>query len=278
MSEQKNQIEKKKKKRKLKWYIKLILYILLLILYARFIEPNIILTKEYKITSKNISIENHGLTIMQISDLHFKSSISENFLERLIVKVNENKPDIVIFTGDLIDENYAINKEDEKLLLKYMSKIKANIDKYYILGEEDSKDTKYILDKSNFISIDKEEQLVYINDNIPIALINKNCHKKYLENYKDKKLFTLLILHNPNDINKIEKYNYDFIIAGHTHNGNINIPYFKKLYINSSYIKDKQKVNNSYLYINSGIGTNKFNMRLFNYPTINLYRIQKASK
>lgn len=277
MADKKELNETKKKKRKLKWYIKLIIYILIIIIYARFIEPSFIFTKEYKITSKNISKENHGLTILQFSDLHFKNTISENYLKKLIRKINENKPDIVIFTGDLIDENYVITNEDKKLLIKYMTKINPNIDKYYILGEEDYENSTYILDNAEFINMNNEEQIVHVNDNVPIVLISKKSHKKYLETNKNNNLFTLLALHNPDDIKKTEDFNYDFIIAGHTHNGNINIPKLKELYVNSSYLKSKQKVNNTYLYINSGIGTSKINMRLFNYPTINLYRIQKAS-
>ena len=277
MSEKKEIKENKKKKRKLKWYVKLVLYILIIILYARFIEPSFIYTKEYKISSKNISTENHGTTILQFSDLHFKSSISENYLKKLVKRINENKPDIVIFTGDLIDENYTITKEDKKLLIKYMTKINANIDKFYILGEEDYDTSINILDNSGFIDMTNNEQLVYVNSNVPIALISKKSYKKYLDVYKEQNLFTLLVLHNPKDIKKVEKFSYDFVIASHTHNGNINIPYLKRLYSNSHYLKSKQKINNTYLYINSGIGTSKLNMRLFNCPTINLYRIQKAS-
>ena len=277
MTENKEINEIKKKRRKFKWYIKLIICIILLLSYARFIEPSFILTKEYKITSKKIAKENHGLTILQFSDLHYKSNTSENYLKKLVKRINENNPDIVIFTGDLIDENNEINKKQKKLLIKYMSKINANIDKYYILGEEDFEDTTYILDNSDFINMNYQEQLVYVNNNIPIALLSKKSHKDYIETNKEQNLFTLLVLHNPNDVNKIQNYKYDFIISGHTHNGNINIPKLKKLYTNSNYLNKKQKVNDTYLYITPGIGTSKINMRLFNPPTINLYRIQKAS-
>ena len=186
MTEKKEIKENKKKKRKLKWYVKLVLYILIIILYARFIEPSFIYTKEYKISSKNISTENHGTTILQFSDLHFKSSISENYLKKLVKRINENKPDIVIFTGDLIDENYTITKEDKKLLIKYMTKINANIDKFYILGEEDYDTSTNILDNSGFINMNNDEQLVYVNSNIPIALIRKKSHKNYFDVYKEQ--------------------------------------------------------------------------------------------
>ena len=105
---------------------------------------------------------------MQFSDLHFKDNTSERLLKKLVNKINENKPDIIIFSGDLIDENYKITKEDEKLLIKYLAKINANIDKYFILGEEDNDYSNQILNKSDFINMETEEQLVYANGNIPI--------------------------------------------------------------------------------------------------------------
>ena len=57
----------------------------------------------------------------------------------------------------------------------------------------------------------------------------------------------------------------------------INIPKIKDLLIKSEYKKDFQKVNNIDLYVNPGIGERKIKARLFNHPTIYLYRINKAS-
>ena len=66
-------------------------------------------------------------------------------------------------------------------------------------------------------------------------------------------------------------------IAGHTHNGQINIIKIKDLLIKGKYNKSYQKVENTKLYINPGIGTSKINARLFNHPTMYLYRLNKTS-
>ena len=66
-------------------------------------------------------------------------------------------------------------------------------------------------------------------------------------------------------------------IAGHTLNGEINIPKLRELFISSKYKKGYQKVGNTKLYINAGCGTKGIKVRLFNHPTLNLSRINKTS-
>ena len=94
--------EEKKKKRKLKWQIKFILLVVIIILYPFLIGTKGIFVKEYKITTNKIDQNAHGLKILQFSDLNYKSNLTDSMLNSLIKKINETKPDIVIFTGDLI--------------------------------------------------------------------------------------------------------------------------------------------------------------------------------
>ncbi len=72
--------------------------------------------------------------------------------------------------------------------------------------------------------------------------------------------------------------NINLVLAGHSHNGQINIPYIKKLFLpegSKKYYNNYYKVNNTNLYISSGLGESKINFRLFNKPSINFYRINK---
>lgn len=269
--------EPKKRKRKLRWQVKLIILIILVILYAFFIGTKGVFIREYKIETSKISNGMHGLKIVQFSDLHYGTQVNDKMVKNLVSKINETKPDIVIFTGDLIDERHKLTIKEKESLTNELSKVKAILGKYYVTGEEDFDEATSILNLTGFTNLDIKEQLVYSNDQVPILIIGKNSVKEYFEINGDTPIFKMLILHDPNDIDEFKNYDLDVAIAGHTHNGQINIPKIKNLFIEGPYKSNYQKVNNIKLFINPGIGTSKINVRLFNHPTIYLYRLNKTS-
>ena len=269
--------KEKKVKRKLKWQVKLFLFFLIIILYIFFIGPKGIFIKEYKISSSKINASMDGLKILQISDLHFGSTVNGNDVIKIVKKVNETKPDIVIFTGDLINQRYNSSNDEKVLLKKELNKINAELGKYYVTGEEDFDEATSILDLSGFINLDNNPQNIYSSDNKPLLLISKDGAKEYFETNENTNQFKILALHNPDDFDNVKDYNFDMAVAGHTHNGQINLPKIKELFIRKKNKKSYQKIGNTKLYVNPGIGTSNINIRLFNHPTIFLYRLNKTS-
>ena len=75
----------------------------------------------------------NGLKIVQISDLHLGSFTSTKPLEEAVDLIMKQKPDIVLFTGDMVN-NKA--KEAEGFI-EVLSKIKAPLGKFSILGNHD---------------------------------------------------------------------------------------------------------------------------------------------
>ncbi|MEG2351251.1 MAG: metallophosphoesterase [Bacilli bacterium] len=271
----KNIENKSKKTRKLKWYVKLLLLIIIIITFAFTIGTKGIFIKEYKIESSKITLSDTGLKILHFSDLHYGSTINMKSLKVIVKNINDAKADIVIFTGDLIDKNYKFKKDEQENVKDSLKDINASLGKYYVNGEEDKVLCNLIMNDSNFINIDTKEQLIYNNDNKPILLIGNLSAKKYFNENKIKPEFKILAMHNPNNVQEFKNYNFDIILAGHTHNGQINIFKLKDFIIKSKYNKPYQKVNNSDLFVSSGIGTSLIKARLFNHPTMNLYRIVK---
>lgn len=269
--------ENKNKKARPKWYVKLLLIILIIFLYGYFIGTKGIFTKEYQIKTSKVEQGFDGLKILQFSDLHYGSSVNKNELTELIKSINETKPDVVIFTGDLINKNYKLSTDEKEFIISKLSKINSELGMYFINGEEDNKQSISILTTAGFISLEDGAQLIYNNTKSPILLISKNNVDNYFKSNESTPNFKILAMHNPDDYDKYQNYNFDMVIAGHTHNGQINIPKVKDLFINTKYDKPYQKINNTKLFINSGIGCSKINIRLFNHPIINLYRIYKTS-
>ena len=92
-------------------------------LYTTYISSKIISVKETRITSEKLPKSFDGLKIIQISDIHYGSTIFIEDIKNLINIINRRNPDLVVFTGDLINKNYKINSSEQEKLIKQMKKI-----------------------------------------------------------------------------------------------------------------------------------------------------------
>ena len=75
----------------------------------------------------------NGLKIVQISDLHSGSFMDEKYFEQAVLKINELKPDLIFFTGDLVN-NEAVEAER---FVPTFKKLKAKLGVYSVLGNHD---------------------------------------------------------------------------------------------------------------------------------------------
>lgn len=282
----------------MKMYIKIIICILsiimLTLLYPRFISTRGLITKEYKIVNNNITEPYHGLKIVHITDLHYGTTVYEKELENLVNETNELNADIVVFTGDLFDNEETYNKE---ILINYLSKIKTKIGKYAISGNHDKPIEYYyeVITKSGFINLDDTYELIYNESNEPIIIsgistsyedssnigIKTEKFDNYINNLKEddiKPIYSILLIHEPDFVDNINLNNYDLVLSGHSHLGQVRLPIVGKLYTPHGALKyydEYYKINNTDLYISGGIGTSWLKFRFFNKPSINLYRITK---
>ena len=271
---------------------KIIIIIILLsitfYLYTTYISSKIIDVKEERIINEKLPTNFNGLKIIQISDIHYGSTIFIKDIKKLVELVNERTPDLVVFTGDLINKDYKLNSKEQEKLITELKKIKTTIGKYAIMGEEDSSEFNTIMNQSNFTILNNSYDLIYKDNNIPILLIGLNNSKKnedidsayeyFNQPTHNSNIYTITLLHKPDTVNEIlEKYpTTDLFLAGHSHNGQINIPYIGGLVKkegSQQYINEFYQINESKLYISSGIGTNGNGFRLFCRPSINFFRL-----
>ena len=284
------------KKKKMKLYKKIILLFLFLILvisiitvYAYYLGSKGLKVREYTIVDNKIPTSFYGFKILQFSDLHYQAS-DYNHLKKLINKINDVKPDLVIFTGDLLYNK--LSYKNQNILIEQLSKIKNTIGKYYISGDNDinNPQSSVILTKAGFSNLDDNCEPIYYNDNEYILLtgissisnkIDSNDKVKNTDNFLknlDKSRspsYQLLLLHEPDLVDDIDLDNYDMILAGHNHNGQIKfLEHFFLPDNGKNYYKPYQKVKKKSLYISNGIGNELVPFRLFNQPSINLYRLK----
>ena len=267
-----NEIDKEKRQKKAKIIIKITSIILVsifsLLCFSMFIGAKYLVVKEVKITNDKLPNSFHGLKIVQFSDLLYPS-FNEKDLDNLKNKINELKPDIIVFTGNIKRIDYELTKNDISILSKFFNSLESSMNKYSVYGTND----KNFLDilENSFIILDNKESIIYNKEIENIKIIGFNSNNVDTSKISDGSNYNICLINNPDNINKIKDV-CDLTLAGNTLGGEIKIPFYKGLLTNNKYYKDYYKEYN--MYISNGIGNN-YKVRLFNQPSISLYRLNK---
>ena len=263
-----------------KFIMFLIIIIFVLFLYGKYIEVNSLNFHGYTLYNENIPDSFKDLKIIQFSDILYSKNSNTKLLDKLVNKINKEKADIIIFNGDLFKNGEKYSESDFNTLKDYFSKMNANLYKYAVIGDNDQKyldNYKEILDASSFKLLDDENTLFFYKDITPINIIGLTNIDK-LSDLLITELeysYTLVITHKPDNVDIISTQNVNAVLSGHSLGGIINVPYYGGLIKKDGakkYVNDYYKVNNTDLYISNGIGYDKFNYRLFNTPSINIFR------
>jgi predicted MPP superfamily phosphohydrolase len=270
--------EEEERKRTIKKIIIIVISVIVLIILTflslRYLGNFGIVVNEKVITSNKINDDLNGLKIVHFSDILYDEEFDRKQIERLIGRINHTNPDIVIFTGDLIKKEYKLSFEEKEYLIKELGSIKSNISKLAITGEEDKEDAREIISNSGFEILEENKQsLVYIKNSY-IAITRYDDIPEYIG--FDNEIFNIILTHNPDNIDSIlSMSNPDVIFAGHSLNGQLRVPLIGGLLKYSRYTEPYYEIDNTKVYISGGIGNRDANLRSFNNPNINFYRIIK---
>jgi len=275
----------------LKFSISVILIIIGIVLYARFIGTMGFDTKEYTLYEDNLPVGFDGIKIVHFSDLHYNRSITESKVNKIIEEINLINADIVVFSGDLIDKDMNITPDDYEFLTVAFSKIKSKYGKYSILGNHDYKEYDDVLKvfvDSGFKYLENSYEIIYNKNNekifvggignVSYNLDDVDKTMEYFNNGNDID-YKIMLVHEPDISDEIvDNYNVDLILAGHSHNGQVRLPIIGALYTPpgaKKYYDEHYLIDGTNLYISSGIGVSNINYRLWNRPSINFYRVNK---
>lgn len=266
-----------------------LVFIFIILIYSRFIGTTSLKINELTINT-NILESYDGLKIIHFSDLHYKKIITEDRVKNLIKEINNTNPDLVLFTGDLLDTLYEMTNSDTNFLIEQLKKIDSKYGKYAILGDQDysQKETaSNILIQSDFTILNNNSTTVYNKNNDKIIISGLGS---YLENdfnidnitIEDTTNYQIVLVHEPDMIDNIKEKlpATTLILAGHSINGSINIPGIKNILLPEGakkYYNSYYELNNTRIFISNGIGVNNINFRLFNTPSFNFYRLNKEN-
>ena len=258
--------------------------------YAFKIEPYRLKTNIYDL---NENREDTALVkVVQISDLHIKQDFTHMELRKVVDKVNAENPDIVLFTGDLYD-NYAKYQEDESIISE-LGKIKAKYGKIAIWGNRDYgggavRTYESVMEQSGFTLLKNENLTVAAGNDKKIEFTGMDDFMlggPYMPdagNIRDSD-YRILMMHEPDAALEFENYDYDVILSGHSHGGQINIPFLPDVNeaavsltaLSENYSGGMYTLNGGTgmkMYVNTGIGTTHISARFGVVPEIAVFNI-----
>ena len=277
--------------------ISIILFIILLIsllfLYAKYVGIKGLIVKEYRIESNILTSNFSGIKIVHFSDLIYKSTVDKNDVKELISRINELKPNIVVFTGDLVNKNKKYKNEDIEFLEEQLLNIEATIGKYAIYGDADYsfEDYKTIMEKAKFNILNNSYDEIFYKNNDSMFIVGLPSSSKEEVKFEEafsfykedeKRKYIIVLAHDGKTIKLLDDttYEVDLILGGHSLNGSVVVPYYGGVFLDDladKYYQEHYSKGITDIYISSGIGTNKYPYRIFNKPSINLYRLKAQS-
>ncbi len=261
-------------------YIIITSTIVLLLVYMLF--ETTLLKKSYISFSKS----SKGLKIAHLSDLHVNHIHIQK--KKLINKLKEVNPDIVLISGDYI--------ETEKDIPKALDLIKAIADifpVYLTLGNHDHK-AHQIINKGVEGFIEQLEQTGAVVLNNASVSICKNSTTYNIIGIDDLKRgkpdlakafanvnssfqnhINIVLSHNPDTLLTLSQHHTDYFLCGHFHGGQIWMPFHLEFRIlrreqlcRRGYRRGLHKINGIVIYINRGLGNVLFPFRFLSVPEI----------
>ena len=197
-----------------------------------------LMVNEIKITNDKIPQSFEGFRIAQVSDLHNAELGKDN--NKLIEKLNECEPDIIVLTGDLIDSNHT----NLEVALSFAQQAVKIAPCYFVTGNHEAwvgsqyEELKTSLENAGVTVLQDEAiELNYGNECIQLIGLNDpdfSERDSFLsESILETKLsqvnisngFTILLSHRPEYFNVYQNKNIDLVLSGHAHGGQFRLPF-----------------------------------------------------
>lgn len=261
-------------------------------IYARNIEPNMLRVTQQKVKHRLIPSSFNNIKIIQFSDSHLGFQYHLDQLENLVAKINELKPDIVCFTGDLIDDPNSFSAISDTT--KLLSRLTAPLGKYAIYGNHDhggygTKLYNQIMHEAGFQLLVNEAKPLRLNDGSAIylagvddAMLGNPNMEAAVKNIP-LHAYKILLSHAPDLADEAYQYAVNLQLSGHSHGGQIKIPLYGPLvkvpfaekYVEGFYtIGEKEPLS---LYVNRGLGTTRLPFRFLSPPELTVFTLQQET-
>ncbi|AFY94966.1 metallophosphoesterase [Chamaesiphon minutus] len=249
--------------------------------YAHKIEPNWLEITETQIELPQLDRAFNGYRIVQISDLHAGDGIDRAQLEKVVTLVNEQNPDLVVITGDLVSRLPRQHVD----LLDTLTKLRPRDITLSVLGNHDvfndAKPVRQAIAKAGVTLLENTIHTIHRQQaTLHIAGVGDVFFKQDDLDRVLKQLpatgAAIMLAHEPDFADEVAATRrFGLQLSGHSHGGQIRLPFY------DGYVPDlarkypigRYQVGDMTQYTNRGIGTIKVYSRFNCRPEISVFSL-----
>ncbi|MDQ0206154.1 metallophosphoesterase [Alkalicoccobacillus murimartini] len=271
--------------------------VVLLVGWFLYDQNNTIETTELVIEAETLPDELEGYRIVQLSDLHNKQFGRDQ--QPLVGKVKDAQPDVIVFTGDIIDSR----RYQAAPAIELIEKLTDVATVYYVTGNHEWHSGNYDELEPQLV----EAGAIVIND-AAVSLESSGASINLLgiadpdfspgmaedkaieasieaafEDTSEEQVFTILLSHRPEWFSVYTEWPIDLVFTGHAHGGQVRLPFIGGLVAPGQgffpdYTSGSYHYNETTMIVNRGLGNSVIPQRLFNRPEMTVVTLSKTTE
>ncbi len=253
--------------------------------YARLIEPYYYLVSQTDIFLRDLPGRFEGFRITQLTDVHHSKILGLSEVRRVVSLAQQTAPDLFVLTGDYTTSYRRYIEPCAEAL----SQLKAPEGVWAVLGNHDH----YTDPELTTRALERNHIAVLNNANTTIQRASDAIQLSGIDDWSwaatrwsraftglKAGLPTILLSHQPSVLDLGETQNVSLILSGHTHGGQINLPWLgapaRFATKDLKYAQGLFRRGDTQLYVSSGTGVIGLPVRLGVRPEIAVLRLRRA--
>lgn len=243
------------------------------------------------LSAETIPQQMNDINILFFSDLEYGTFMNQERLDNLINSINMVSADIVIFGGDLYDEDAVGSNETAALLSEAFRSIRAPLGKFAVYGDNDRRSNnmsnlyQQIMNDADFEILNNRSIPLRNSGSQSITLVGLdnglNGRPDPSTAYADvsRNSYVITVCHTPDTADTVPADITDYFLAGHSHGGQtyfiFTAGYTPAMAV--EYLNGKHRIASDFvLDITNGTGTTGEDVRFLSDPEIVVYRLQST--
>jgi predicted MPP superfamily phosphohydrolase len=213
---------------------------------------------------QNLPSDFEGFRIVQITDIHAGLTVKRDWIETIVREVQDLKPDLIAFTGDLADGSVPHLRDD----VAPLGELNAPYGKFFVTGNHEyySGVEPWVEEakRLGYDVLNNEHRIVQRNGaSVVLAGVTDYSGGQFLPSHQSDPSASvrnapsdsvkILLAHQPRTLYEAETLGVDLILSGHTHGGQF-FPWNLVATIGQPFIKGLHRVNGTWLYVSKGTG------------------------